>query len=868
MQQRTWWWERNSVDGRTVRTVGSRSNARIVAGLWILCLSTVSGCGLGLIEDSTEDGDPPNAPPTKAPPTYEMNAGNIVARFETEVPAGDTFLLHGTLPVPPGQFFPGQTTIPVAVIDTDGSPVVTQVEVVSRYANSADGADVVEVIAQVTRPETADVGDRVQYELTVLDAPVPNPTTTTSGVQTLIETTASLPGSVVGLLSTPAALELVASDVFGHVYKHRPLEDGELPQLRKYGYNASQVRTYGAMLPVAPVSGDSGTHPHLFGVHAYITALREEAVVLLDLRVHNGFANTDYTTAADDVLGSLYFDKLELAVPAGWAVVQCFEDSGLGTPYGSGGKGIFPLVAAQADGKLHFMPMGGQMIRRLALCPVGEESRAREILDQEGLAFAVPGFDLVSEQDTWSWSSPFTPRFGTQNVRLPSLEHANLAYIRSLHSADFQELLTNLENGTGDGGYPLANGKLGWAHPYGVAYGGMTGGKEIHLFEGVDTVQARSKDGYRHYQLVHRMHTDRQPNVLYRRDGQHASLWDWYVENGENSYVPLVFYMKYLNGPDPIGVSNPPTFQSDAAIALGKVPDYAATLGSYDPHDLQHLIRYTRSPKALVWIGNDNLAKDDLFAQAELVRMTYHPFYSDPYGNKVVTGMRADIDQTEQNPGGAIDFGRGEGWATDTRVAAYALADDAWRALEYPMLETMVDMLAAGQVPCTGHIMAFWSSKILDGKYRCAQAYETSIVDNSIIGLLETVFRGQSASMSALTEAILRDNYYGFIAPTAWNSELNGPVEQYAVSAPDNLATPYCNLTQQPADGQFPGVNTYQTWCTLAYAYQLTGDPIFLQRADEMIGGELLMGVMNDGIDNIQNRAALLSLMQELNEIL
>ena len=805
---------------------------------------------------------------TGEPPQYEMKTGAAVAVLETVVPESEAFLLHGTVPVPQGFLFPDDTGTSLAVLDWDGRPVTTQVETVSRYPSPSQGADVVEVLARVHLPFGAAPGERWSYVITALETPVPKPQPTTEGVEALVAVTASLPASVVSLLADPDAVVITSRDVFGHEYRHSLLEDGTDPELRKYGYNATQVRTYGAMLPVAPVPGPSGTHPHLFGVHGYLTTLREESVVLLDLRIHNGFANTDPASDVDDVVGDVYFDTVDVSVPTGWSLVQAFVDPGSGAPSGAGDESVYPLVAPTGDGTMHVFPLGGQMIRRLALCPTGEESRARELLEQEGLAFAVPGVDELSGQDTWAWSSPITARFGIQGIRLPSLEHADHQAIRGQLAAGFLGLLTHFEAGTGIGTYPLQEGRLGWAHPYGVAYGGMTGGNEIHLFEGVDVVQARSVEGYRHYQLLHRMHTDRQPNVLYRSDGDHASLWDWYVENGEQSYVPLIFYMKYLNGPDPIGVSTPPTFQAEAAADQGLVPDYQSTLLSFEPHDLQHLIRYTRSPKALVWIGNDSLAKDDLMAQAELVRLTYHPFYSDPYGNKVITGMREDISQTELNPGGAVDFGRGEGWATDTRVAAYAVASEAWRQLEYPMLETMVEMLDRGQVPCTGHIMAFWSEKILDGNYRVAQSYETSIVDNALRGVLETVFRGRSATMTALTESVLRDAYYGFISPTAWSSFADGPIEQYAVAPVDNTSTPFCSLAQVPADGQSADSNKYQTWCTLGFAHDLTGDPIFLSKAAEMIGGDLLTELLADGVDNIQNRAALLSVVQELNGLL
>ena len=832
-----------------------------------ICAGTLAGLGL----TAGCGGDEPSATtPAQESTTKNVQTSDVVvARMETVVPdEGEIFLLHGTLPLPPNVDHPDDGTAPIAVCQPSGAPIPTQIEGVSRYADSSKGNDVVEVMAWVPRPEGAESGDRVQYDVKLLQTPHPEPELKTYGLAALVDGTTKLHPELWDLILQAGKLELRSRDVFGNDYRRSLVDGGFSPQVLKHGYYTTQVRTHRVMKPVPPKSGSEGTLPHLLGVHSYLSVLRNEPVVLVDLRIHNGFANTESVTSEDNVVHHAYFDGVDLHVPSGWSVVQAFEDTASGAPFSEPGKKIFPLIAPNTDGTMHVMPMGGQTVRRLALCPTGLEHRAEALLAQEGLAFSVPGFDAGSGQDLWSWSNPQTARFLVQNMRLPDLEFANLATIRGMHTAELGALSAKVAAGTGQGNYPLLHGKLGWAHPYGVAYGGMTGGDEIHLFEGVDVVQARSVDGYRHYQLLHRMHTDRQPNVLYRKDGVHASLWDWFVENGENSYVPLVFYMKYLNGPDPIGVTDPPTDHIEAVYAQEKVPVYQSELLSYDAHDLQHLIRYTRSPKALVWIGNESLAKDDLMAQAELVRLSYHPYYSDPYGNKVETGMREDIEQTEVNPGGAIDFGRGEGWATDTRLAAYAVASEEWRQLEYPMLETLAEMLSAGQVPCNGHIMAFTSHKIFEGKYRAAQAYETSIVDNAIRGLLETAFRGRSASMTALTEAVLVDNYYGFIGPTAWSPGATGPREQYAVAPTDNLSQPYCNEGQQPDDGITYGSNKYQTWSTLGFAYDLTGDPIFLQKAQEMIGGELWPSLAADGISNIENRTALLSVAQELEGLL
>jgi hypothetical protein len=75
---------------------------------------------------------------------------------------------------------------------------------------------------------------------------------------------------------------------------------------------------------------------------------------------------------------------------------------------------------------------------------------------------------------------------------------------------------------------------------------------------------------------------------------------------------------------------------------------------------------------------------------------------------------------------------------------------------------------------------------------------------------------------------------------------------------------PYCGNSQQPLDGFTPGANKYQTFTTLGYAYQLTEDPVFLEKAGDMIGGDLVSELLGDGTFNVANRAAILRVAQDL----
>lgn len=817
-----------------------------------------------------EGGSAPLPIPVPSPgPPVNLGAlaGAVVGAFDVDLPDEAQFLLRGTLPVPAGVFTDTSTELPLAIENSDGETVVTQVEIASRYPSPTDGAEVLEIMARVERPAGMNAGERARYDIRLLDSAVALPTPSATPLEELADGPSSLPTALVNLLSDPESIVLRTRDVFGHRYELQPLGSNNTKQLLKFGPIQTQVRTYNSMQPVSPQTGSSGTLPHLFGVHSYMTTTSQESVLLLDMRLNNGAADVT-GSEDDDVLNHVYFDAFEVVVPSGWEVLQAYEDPGVGSSYNESGKRVRPLVTAAAGGKKHYFPMSGQMHRRLAICPSSAVDRARDLLESQGLGFCVRDFNADTSQDLWHWSNPSTARYLAQSFQLPTLEHLGNSNVRASLAGDFAELESHVLSGVGKGGYPISADRLGWAHPYGAPYGGMTGGDEIHLFEGVSTAAVGSLEGYRRFQLLHRMHSDRQRNIFYKINGLHLSYLDLLVEDGGVGYVPLNFYMKFNGGTDTLNITTKPNFQVDAAVNLGLVPDYKDDLQGFESHDIQHLIRYTRSAKVLSWLGNDSLSKDDLLAQAELVRLSYHPHWNSPTDNSQSTGMRQDIDDVLANPGAGFGFGRAEGWITDTVANAYCLADPTWRATASGWGTTLAELLSAGQVGCKGYIMAAVASKVLDGNYRAAQSYSVSIVGNGMRGLQHAFFVGHDTTHANQMQSVLQNHYYGFIDPMAWNSTKNGPIEMYAVAPPATTSAPYCDISQVPADGQDNGVNKYQTYSTLGYAFDLTGDGVFLTRAGEMIGGDLLTELLGGGTNNINNRAALLAVAQRVNGML
>jgi hypothetical protein len=372
------------------------------------------------------------------------------------------------------------------------------------------------------------------------------------------------------------------------------------------------------------------------------------------------------------------------------------------------------------------------------------------------------------------------------------------------------------------------------------------------------------------FRALHRMHTDRQPNALYDFDGEPSSVERWLVENGSRDYVPFYCYLTpFLTGsyPDPFGFRSAPRFQINFVTANGRAPGYEAAHLGYDPHDLQHFIRYTRAAKVLVWLGNDGLAKDDLRMQAEAFNLSYHENRNDGGGGFQSGGLLAHRVIVNANPGKGCPFGRGEAWGLDCMLAVYNTTDLAWRASKYNWFGRVIELLLDAQGPCTGFIQAFVNNKAVNGRYRARQQIEQSITENALQGLRESVFRDFDAGHDAMTRDVLVNSLYAFIGEMAWYPGEPAPWRYTGIGPLDATQSIWCRRGQMPADAVSVGDRDgYQDWSSFAWGFEITGDPIFFERALTQLGGsDLYTRLRNEGTENLENRAALLALLQHEN---
>lgn len=787
--------------------------------------------------------------------TGDFEIGQIVGQFELEAPDASSILLRGTLPVPPGTFRPGQQSTPFTIVDQDGTTLETQMNAVTRFARWTDGADVVELTALVTIPEGTVPGARLTYPI----AYRPHQPETAQGFPAI----ASLPNE-------PGQLIVRAWDHFGNCYE-ADLSANETTTSLQRGPLVQVVRTHVTLLPIKPINngGASDTLPHLMGLHAYFKVRAREPFVEVTLRVHNGHSGNDAADPADDALGDIYFKRLQIEVPTGFTVVQDFESPLSGPINHIGSIEKHWIVSSSADYPTHYMPKQAQFIRRFAIAQVGQVERAELYLQAHDVAFSRAGTDPNTGEEHFSWFNPETSSFFTQNISLPKLEHLTPEQHRETMTARLDFLRTKFTEGSG-GEYPAQSARIGWAHPWGIKHGGLAGGTEIYQYDGLRTLAGASRNGLLQLRLRHQMLTDRNPLALYNGDGEISVVEDW-LELGQNGrYLNCWYFLRpILDGTqqDPFGFTTSPNHQRAFIEAGGFEPPYKDDLFRYVPTDFQHYTRYNAPAKALIWINNDHVAKDQMRMQAEVFRLSYNKYDNTRFGHVIGTGLQYDQTYVQDYPGVGMGYGRGEGWGTDSMTAAYAFATEEWRERMLPWFTDIVEMVAQGQAPCTGIIHAQVQSQGFNGMYRGKQNTEQVIVENALIGMRETIFKGVDPELTDTINDVLLASFRGGVLTPAWSTTLNGPWGRLAVSGPEPTDPLFC--AQLPSDGQAPWRDNNQSWSSLAFGYKMTGLPIYLERAEQMASSgpglaNLLDQMLTADELNWENQAVLIAMIERM----
>lgn len=841
--------------------------------------------------------------------------GTVVARMALLAPQERRFLLHGTVPLP-SDVGPLEHQLRIRNHDAAHTLVEVQIDVVSRAATGEP--DVIEISAPVELDPDEKRGQPSSFEL-VVQAPDP-----ALPAQPRFET-GKLAAALLGSNRTPSPGEpsrfgLRTRDVFGNTYwadLGNAVPNGAPTSFDMRSKDALWRHRERRNSVLAPIGTPSGTPlPHLMGVHAYLEARRNDDLVRLDLRIHNGLTSGSRPgNALDAPIGAIYWTSLELVLPKGWAVAPDVRDPFFGEGYDEGETRVLPIVKPLEGGKLHLMGPQAQFERRLVLVPSGDKKRAKAELNRENLAFCQRG------ENFWSWFDPRTARYFASRDILASLDLAKYgemtgkAALRAKHEHEAGDLVAALESG-GVRGWYVTSGVMGWAHPWFVKEAGGVGGEGICMLEGHDVAYAASRAGYRYFELLHRMNVSRQPEAMYDHAGNVVGHAAWLDKEGR---IPFDFR---TNGgvvapvfrlPCKWGASanthvmevvkrdlRPPYDYGNWFEANGRVEDWPQNLLAWWPHDDEHLVRYTKNTKALVWLGNDWLAKDDLLLSAELYHLMRHesPHIPADWSNGVTLRVLEGLVKERPHQGAWV--GRTDGWGVDAMCAAYSVASDDWRALNRPWFDRMSKLFLDSALE-NGLVQRVINERWLgDTRYMVTQTFEAFFLMHAMRCMEESVYRGvDDPRRKELAELARRGIEYLLWGPpwsklpADWQPDpahpsrfMAGPRWAFAISNNDNYATPpFCDrakwgLNYLPADGLGGGVEIFQVWHALAYTADATQESHgkglenrYLKRAIECGDGaatfagllEALYKQMNDpSMDNSDQWAGLAGRLQAL----
>lgn len=782
-----------------------------------------------------------------------------VARISIEAPAAETFTLEATLPVPPGEVLPSRTSSGLALVSR-GQVVPTQVETVTRYADAGDGADVVELIARVQRPAGAAPGDELDFDV-VRD-------TQTRGAFRPTPAVASL-------LGQQDALVVSARDLFGNQYTaellHRQQVRHPSVQSVRAGRLVSEVRSHEVMLPTASAqTGARAPYPHLLGMHVLTRVYAEEDFVIVDVVFHNGISGRD-ASAADDPIHDVYFNQLDLHLPAGWLLGWAVDNPMVGSPVPSGAGTRVSLVRALPGGQFHYVPQQGQFVRRLVVAH-GQEAlaRGRAVLERRTRGFCVPGprpgaASANPADDLWSWWNAGTARFLTTNHRLPHLDHIPRTTLRAQLEARDAAFRTQTATGA-EGSFPTAFGNLGWAHPWGVQFGGMTGGDEIEMYPCVDVAWARASVGLRWLDLFSKGYIDRQPVALFDLDGRPPVLDEHRAGSGANAYVPAFMYLRPTGSDDYFGFQGADQRFAEEAYVTARMPYYKKDIEDFQAIDLQHYTRFMNPLLGLLWLANDGVAKVELELSASLFQFSFHPYKNSQWGHVQGTGLRQRQDDVEANPGQGASFGRGEAWGIVASLAHYAAAGADERARMLPWYRQIVQAARQGQSTCSGNPTAIPIGRHFKGAYQSRQSFEVGFFLNAVEAIHNTALDGTSPGVAQQARQLLEAGAYSSTEAPFWNDTLRGQVSLIAVRPFANELPEFCGNIPENGYTQNYFVDHTTALPAWAYAFRRTQDGLFLQRATTALagGGNAEAALESLGTWTLADFAPFLALLQEL----
>ncbi|MCB0333647.1 MAG: hypothetical protein KDD55_09125, partial [Bdellovibrionales bacterium] len=808
--------------------------------------------------ESPGDDEPSEStpPPYELPFVSELPQGTHVATLQGVTPLLDekSFLIRGTFPIPRGlysleEYLAGIS--PFSVVDGNGTPLPTQVELVSRFADNKenDAENYIRAVEVLARTPYEIVGRQDFHVIYNPHAGLPRPLGDLSATSFLSSSPTSPSDLVLGILQ--AGVQLRARDVFGNQYSY-DLFSG-YTNVTKYGSERTGIWTYGVLEPgpATPLGAPTGALPHLFGVHSFISHTKAENHLRIDLHIHNGFSNRNEASPLDDPVNDIYFQDLEVVYPSGTQLLFAQSDPAIGEVYSENGKNVLPLIKPLTDGTVHYFKELRSILRSFAVVPSGPtlEARAQAELQDNDLFFARKGVSEISGQELYSFFHHEITGYYPQSFPAPQISQVSSATLIDESTKIYNDYTTAiasescLEKPDGQGGtkcvYPFLTPTLGFWQPNGIAYKGMTGGTGIRPWDGLYGLAAADTTNYRHLKLYERTRIERQ-EFMFDEFGNPAAIEQFLKEGSCGTYAPvrvfaMIFDSNYCAECDPTGRLTAPTYQVDYAINEGLIPLYQEALDEYSPGDHQHYIREFGPSVAALYQANDPLSRSLVHTFAEMANLSVpnYPLYcsgSNPFWTIESLGKKKP-----KTPGTGVIWGRGDSWPGLVLTTAYQTStDNTWRANKRESWFTPVfkELMIPAQVECNGFIQK-GLNKNTDNKFYYQSSMEGSFGQTFMYAALQSVYLAEDQTLTEEIVAMFLKSMIGFVDPSySWDIVNDATPHNYLIMSDANDPdTIFCSKAELSADALYyleKDHNYGEFAYNLAAAYYLSKSNIYL----------------------------------------
>jgi len=409
----------------------------------------------------------------------------------------------------------------------------------------------------------------------------------------------------------------------------------------------------------------------IMGCHVYIECYREGYAVSLR------FSNAVIQKTGAGFNGEVYFDRLTVEI----------DDK------------THVIAESLGQGQKHlFLPMY-QMHRRFQS---GEMPSYGETLGTSGY-HGGNGFGAEQEK---------LPVF-TSDYRLPGTTLTGMEAIKEQCRNKRDRMLGAMAAGVSNVSVDLMTNALGPFMPLylGDTGSGAPGGWGVSPVEGLGQCDEQIELNY----LQHQCMMDRTSTKVYDPDGNYITAYDFASVNNGNQpfYHSIVGGWKtdWATGMENIiheQVDAPPYFKAymGKSFNIGNCPyvgtQYSGLLG-YKYIDDAHYSRCTRFAKALVYLANDPLAKDDLIEMGHFTHYSWgeipHSLLWNGQGDHSIWKLKQVFqDITKHHKGWYIE--RSFGWAADAISQSYAVnKNHADRAKFLNWFKDMADVMSKIQMP-------------------------------------------------------------------------------------------------------------------------------------------------------------------------